>query len=128
MEGILDTTRTSAAHNELDTGTATSFLDQVIAVIDEHIADESLSVNDLSRYLAVSRSLLYLRLRELTDRSPTQLIFERRLVCAAALLAEGDGTVSEVAYRVGFKSVSHFSQRFRERFLTTPSDFLAGTG
>jgi len=33
--------------------------------------------------------------------------------------------VSEVAYRVGFSSHSHFSNTFREYFGMTPKEFIA---
>jgi AraC-like DNA-binding protein len=32
------------------------------------------------------------------------------------------GTVSEIAYSVGFSDPSHFTRRFRELFGTLPSD------
>jgi AraC-like DNA-binding protein len=41
------------------------------------------------------------------------------------LLAGNAGSVSEVAYGVGFKSVSHFSKCFREHTGITPSQFVA---
>ncbi len=42
---------------------------------------------------------------------------------AAELLKRGDGGVGEVAVAVGFKSVAHFSQRFRARYDVTPSAY-----
>jgi AraC family transcriptional regulator, positive regulator of tynA and feaB len=41
-------------------------------------------------------------------------------------LASRAGAVSEIAYGLGFKSVSHFTRRFRERFGCTPSECRAG--
>ena len=43
-----------------------------------------------------------------------------RLVEASHRLATRAGTVSEVAYSVGFKSVSHFCKRFKDQFGTSP--------
>ena len=48
---------------------------------------------------------------------------EARLERGARLLAEGSGTVSEVAYGVGFKSLSHFSRRFSKKYNQSPSDY-----
>jgi AraC-like DNA-binding protein len=42
---------------------------------------------------------------------------------AAQLLKAGEGNVGEVAYAVGFRSVSHFTRRFRERYGRTPSEW-----
>jgi transcriptional regulator GlxA family with amidase domain len=46
-----------------------------------------------------------------------------RLKRASQLLEGHAGTVAEVAYRVGFKSVSHFSRRFNERYGVRPSEW-----
>lgn len=44
-----------------------------------------------------------------------------RIERGAQLLTAGAGTVSEVAYAVGFKSVSHFSKRFEKAYGHRPS-------
>jgi AraC-like DNA-binding protein len=41
------------------------------------------------------------------------------------MLAQRAGNVGEIAYAVGFKNVSHFVKRFRERYGRTPSAYLA---
>ena len=45
-----------------------------------------------------------------------------RVAAGRALLDDGAGTISEVAYGVGFKSVSHFARRFRAQCGALPSD------
>jgi transcriptional regulator GlxA family with amidase domain len=44
-----------------------------------------------------------------------------RLERAAAMLEAGAGSVGEVAYAVGFKSVAHFSNAFHEMHGVRPS-------
>jgi AraC-like DNA-binding protein len=100
-----------------------AFLDRVAAAIDEGMADEAFDVEGLAARVGVGRSHLYRRLSALTGCSPAKLILERRLEHAAHLLAREAGNVSEVADAVGFKSVSHFTERFRQRFGATPSAF-----
>jgi AraC-like DNA-binding protein len=107
---------------ELSPSSDEAFLARALAVIDEHLGDEEFGVDELACQLAVSRSQLYRRLEGTTDASPAQLLLECRLERAARLLAVVD-TVSEVAHAVGFKSLSHFSQRFRERFGVPPSSW-----
>ncbi|MFO8232716.1 MAG: two-component regulator propeller domain-containing protein [Longimonas sp.] len=94
---------------------------EVQAVIHEHLADPELSVKDLVDALPMSRSTLYRRLRKATEHSPSDLIWQVRLTEAHRLLAQGEGNVSEVAYGVGFKTVSHFSSRFQDHFGVPPS-------
>ena len=76
----------------------------------------------------MGRTLLFQRTREVITRTPMELLMERRLERAAELLAAGEGNVGEVAYAVGFRSVSHFTNRFRERFRVTPSAWRRRAG
>ena len=102
-----------------------SFLSAAEASVHAHLADEDFGVADLAEALGVSRSKLYRDLRAVTDASPADLIWHVRVAEGRRLLAAGEGNVSEVAYGVGFKSVSHFSRRFRERFGTAPSEAVS---
>jgi AraC-like DNA-binding protein len=51
-----------------------------------------------------------------------------RLAEAARLLAHRAGTVSEVAYGVGFNSIAHFSRAFRAAYGVPPSEYTAQAG
>lgn len=101
------------------------FLARVAAAIDGHLDDEAFDVETLASLVAVGRSHLYRRLEALLGCSPAKLILDRRLERAAELLGRRAGNVSEVAFAVGFKTVSHFSQRFRERYGVPPSAYAA---
>jgi signal transduction histidine kinase len=70
-------------------------------------------------------SNLLSKLRALTGETPSNLIRSFRLQRAEQLLRAGAGAVSEVAYSVGFKSVSHFSNAFQDRYGERPSAFAA---
>ena len=98
-----------------------TFLGRLEALITENLADDDFDTAVLTRRLATSRTKLYQRLRLLLGCSPAELIMERRLERAAELFAEGIDSVSEVAFGVGFKSVSHFSRRFKQRYGIRPS-------
>jgi len=39
-----------------------------------------------------------------------------------------DATVSEVAYACGFKTVPHFTRKFKARFGTTPAAYRGSSG
>ncbi len=103
-----------------------TFLDDVRQVTEELMGEEDFTVDRLAARLAIDRTHLYRRLRELTGLTPSAMIRELRLKKAATLIAAGGGTVSEVAWKVGFKDVSHFSKRFRARFRVPPSAYRGG--
>ena len=99
------------------------YLERARSAVEAHLSDEDFGVQALADALEQSRSTLYRRLRDLVDQSPSTFIREIRLAQAALLLRDGRGTVSEVAYAVGFKSVSHFSQAFRDTYDVVPSAY-----
>lgn len=105
-----------------------AFLEQVYDGIDAHLSDETFSVQRLADTVGVSRGHLHRRLTALIGQTPSDLIRTVRLERAAALLAGRAGTVSEVAYAVGFKSVGHFSDSFLAERGCRPSEYAAHEG
>ena len=97
------------------------FIAQVRAAIEAGLGDEDFTVERLAAEVAQSRGNLHRRLRELAGESPSELIRRLRLERAADLLEAGTGSVSEVAYAVGFRSVAHFSNAFNELHGVRPS-------
>lgn len=67
---------------------------------------------------------LHRKLSALTGMSANELLRSYRLRQAAQLLTQGQ-PVSEVAYRVGFETLSYFSKCFKEQFGQSPSDFAS---
>jgi DNA-binding response OmpR family regulator len=100
-----------------------SLLERAQAVIEERLGDPELTVEALAAALHCDRSYLLRKLRALTGESPSDLIRSLRLQRAEQLLKAGAGTVGEIAYAVGFKSVAHFSNAFHQRYGERPSAF-----
>ena len=100
------------------------FLETVRAVVEDHLGDEDFGVEVLAEAVGQSRTNLYRRLTALVDETPAALVRRMRLERAADLLRQRAGTVSEVAYAVGFKSVAHFSTSFRRQFDATPTVYV----
>jgi AraC-like DNA-binding protein len=99
------------------------FLDRVRTAIAGHIGDEDYGPDALAADVGQSRRTLFRRVEELMGLSPMELIWKVRLDTAARLLDQKEGSVSEIAYGVGFKSVAHFSKKFRAAHGTTPSKY-----
>jgi signal transduction histidine kinase/DNA-binding response OmpR family regulator/sugar lactone lactonase YvrE len=102
------------------------FVDRLREVVHEHLSDEAFGIEALADALGQNRSTVYRRLREATGQTPSAFLRLARVERAAELLQQGQGTVGEVAYAVGFKSVSHFSQAFKSVHGVSPSAFARG--
>ena len=98
------------------------FLRKVKSAVEQHIGDEDFSVEVLAQKVGMSRSQVHRKLRSLTTLSAGDFIRYMRLHRAMELLTKGAGTVSEIAYQVGFNSVPYFTRCFRKQFGTLPSD------
>lgn len=104
-----------------------AFLARMREVLEAHLADDGFSVERLAEEVSYSRSQLYRWLQDLLGEAPSEVIQRFRLERAADLLVARVGTVSEIAYGVGFKSVSHFCRRFRRQFGVSPSTYAGQT-
>ena len=84
--------------------------------------EEDFDVKRLSAKAGLSDRQLERKLKALIDQTPNQFIRSMRLQRAKQLLEQNAGTVSEIAYRLGFNNLSHFSKNFRDAFGVLPSE------
>ncbi len=101
-----------------------SFIMQVNAILEKHYTNPEFTVAELSDKCHLVRSQLYRKLKSKTGLTPQQYISRFRLLIAHRLLEEQAGTISEVAYGVGFSSLSWFSKCFSKEFGYLPSEIL----
>ena len=92
--------------------------------IEENLAEEEFTVAQLATEVGQSQKSLQRRLKVLLGQTPSEVLQGMRLERAAQLLSQQAGLVSEVAYGVGFKSVSYFCKCFRQRFDNTPAAYM----
>lgn len=103
---------------------AQRFAERLEQALDTRLGDPAFGVAELAAALHVDRATLFRRVRGSFQTTPSELLRERRLARAQALLRARSGNVSEIAYAVGFDNLSHFSQAFRKRFGVAPSSLL----
>lgn len=100
---------------------ATRLVERARQWIECHADDEQLSVDQLASALNMSRTSLHRKLVASIGQPPGELIRLVRLQLARRLLREGEGNVSDVAYAVGFVSLSGFSRAYRHHYGEPPS-------
>ncbi|MES2454219.1 MAG: two-component regulator propeller domain-containing protein [Bacteroidota bacterium] len=100
-----------------------AFLNKVMAHIEANIINEDFGVNSLASEIGMSTPVLYKKIKVLTGMTVNNFIKSVRLKRAAQLLAQGQHTVYEVAYMVGFSDSKYFSKEFSKQFGQTPSTY-----
>ena len=98
-------------------------LADVINVINQNLSKEDLCVQDISDELALSRSKLYRKIKELTGKSANEMIRTMRLEKSKELLAITEMTIGEICYKVGFSSPSYYTKRFKEHTGLIPKEY-----
>ncbi|MYM62317.1 GlxA family transcriptional regulator [Pseudomaricurvus sp. HS19] len=63
------------------------------------------------------------RFKNATGKTPLQYLQEIRIDMAKDLLQTSNLSVSEIAYKVGYQDMGHFSSLFKKLLSTTPSDY-----
>jgi len=100
------------------------FINTLEKFVLEQIQLEGLSVHDLCRHVGMSRTALYMKLKNLIDMSPQNFIIHTRLKFARKLLLERENNIKEVAYLTGFANPKYFSTSFKKQFGQSPTEFL----
>jgi len=97
------------------------FSESLITLINEKLADEYFDVEQMANGLNTTRSTLFRKIKKRFDCTPKQLLKSKRLAIALKMLKNHKGTVSEIAYAVGFQSLSSFSRAFTQEFGKSPT-------
>ncbi|TZF86280.1 response regulator (plasmid) [Pedobacter sp. BS3] len=95
----------------------------LMSYIEQHLDNPDLTVDELSREVAVGRATLYKKIKALTGQTVNDFVRSIRLKRAAQLLEQGKHTISEVAYIVGFSDINYFRKCFKEQFGFTPKEY-----
>ena len=98
------------------------FLEKLNQLIERNLSNENYSIELLASDICLSRTQLFRKCKALTGVSPVELLRNTRLEAARQLLAEGKGSVAEVASLVGFADASYFTRCYKAFFGTTPHE------
>lgn len=99
------------------------FIEKVMGLINDHLADPEFNVEKLAAMVYISRTLFYKKIKGITGHQPVELIRMIRLKKAAKYIETGEFTVSEVAYMVGYNDIRYFSTSFKKQFGVSPSQY-----
>jgi len=98
------------------------FVKKMLEVVRENIANIEFGKDEFASSMNVSSSLLYKKVKSLTDQSPTDFIKLVRLDYALELLQSHKHTVTDVSELCGFGSIGYFSTVFKKHFGKSPTE------
>ena len=98
------------------------FLSKVLEVVESHLSEEGLSIEEFGNEVGMGRVQLHRKLKALTGKSPSVYLRSVRLSKAKKMIEEKQGNISEIAYSTGFSSPAYFSACFKEEFGYPPSE------
>ena len=101
-----------------------AFMKQLYDYVMENVSNQDFSVLDLADKMNTSRSTLFRKIRANTGLNINEYIRVCRLKKAAELLSTQKYQIKEVAYMVGFTTMSYFTKAFQKQFNISPSSLL----
>jgi signal transduction histidine kinase/DNA-binding response OmpR family regulator len=99
------------------------FINEFTAIVESNLSNDQFSVEDICKQIGISRVQLYRKVKALLDCNVNDYILNVRLQKAKHYLAQGELSVAEIAYKVGFASPGYFSTVFKNKFGATPKEF-----
>jgi signal transduction histidine kinase/AraC-like DNA-binding protein/ABC-type xylose transport system substrate-binding protein len=101
------------------------FLADLTAIMEAHLDEPGLGVDDIAQRLGLSRTQLYRKVKALLGTGVTDYLQSLRLTKARQLLLQVGTTVAEVAYQTGFSSPTYFATAFKAKYQVSPTEFRA---
>lgn len=90
--------------------------------------DKNLSMELLAEVGNCSKSKLYRLFDEYCQLSPGAYVLKERMAYAQNLLLQPDSNISDVAYALGYSSVSYFVKQFKAVYHYTPGEYVKKFG
>lgn len=95
---------------------------QLTEIIHTHLFSK-VSVEELAVLSGMSLSTFKREFQIHFKDTPSNYFKRKRLEEAASILRKSSETIGEIAFKVGFEDISHFSRSFRQQFGQTPSQY-----
>ena len=122
-----ETETTLTAMNMSDFSMLDAMDQQLIKNIEQYVMQNmsrgQISLEELATAMGMGRVPFFHRIRNLTAKTPAELVRDMRLKHACILLKRTNINMSELAINVGFMTAENFINIFREKFGMTPLEY-----
>jgi DNA-binding response OmpR family regulator len=100
------------------------FIKKMLEIVRANISNTEFGKDEFAASMNVSSSLLYKKIKSLTDQSPLDFIKTIRLDHALHLMQTHKYSVTEVSELCGFASVGYFSTVFKKYYGKSPTELV----
>lgn len=97
------------------------YIERLIEYIETNLDNSDLSIDDMSKHMASSRTQLFRKVKMLTGWTPAEYLKIIRLNKAKKMLQVTDYTAAEIGYKTGFSSPSYFAKCYKDYFGINPT-------
>jgi DNA-binding response OmpR family regulator len=118
-KGIIDLKPTQIKVNSVDE----NFILKAKEIIEQNLSDSKFDIELFANAMSVSSVQLRRKIKALTNQTIVEFIRSYRIERAAQLISQNAGNISEIAFNVGFDSVSYFGKIFQEIHGVSPSEY-----
>lgn len=85
---------------------------------------KSITIPELAKRVGMNENKLKRGFKQAYDSTVNQFLISKRMEYARVLLLSDSFSILEVADKVGYKNVSYFTRRFKEKYGMLPKDFV----
>lgn len=100
-------------------------MQQLMAFIEQNLGNSDITIDDMAKFVAVSRTSLHRKVKNLIGTTPMEFLREARIRKASQMLMQTSASVSQVAYECGFSDPKYFSKCFKAATGQTPTEYKA---
>ena len=101
--------------------------EQLLKNIEQYVMQNmsrgQISLEEMANAMGMGRVPFFHRIRNLTNKTPAELVRDMRLKHACILLKRTNINMSELATNIGFMTAENFINIFREKFGMTPLEY-----
>lgn len=101
-----------------------AFLQRAMEVVEAQLSNSGFNKELFAAEMNVSGSLLYKKIKSLTDQSPSDFIRNLRLARSLDFLQSGRYSITEVSELCGFTTVGYFGTVFKKHYGKSPSEVV----
>jgi len=100
------------------------FMKKMVKIIEENMSSPELDAKFVGTQLAMSHSVLYKKIKAITNMSFVEFVRDYKLKTAKELIVAKNFSVQDASFHVGYADRKYFSKLFKTHFGSAPSDFI----